>query len=51
VLHTLLAGVNVATTLCAAVIVTTHESELPLHAPLQPPKTKPLDGVAVKVTV
>ena len=42
-------GANVAVTLCAAVIVTTH-GPVPEHAPLQPANVLPLVGVAVSVT-
>ena len=41
---------NVAVTLAAAVIVTTH-APLPLHAPLQPSNRDPAAVAAVSVTV
>ena len=41
---------NVAVTVRAALIVTTHEA-LPVQAPLQPTNPEPGAGVAVSVTV
>jgi hypothetical protein len=43
-------GLNVAVTLFAASMVTTQVSELPEHAPLQPPNVNPELAVAVSVT-
>jgi hypothetical protein len=43
-------GANVAVALFAASTVTTHVP-VPVHAPLQPLKREPVDGVAVRVTV
>ena len=40
---------NVAVTLAAAVMVTTH-APLPLHAPLHPSNRDPAAGAAVNVT-
>ena len=42
---------NVAITVVAAFMVTTHEDDDPEHAPLHPPKLCPAVGVAVKVTM
>lgn len=42
---------NSAVTFCAAVIDTVQVFDVPLHAPLQPENTDPLDGVAVNVTL
>src|SRR5436305_6076757 len=42
---------NVAVTVCAALIVTVQVAVVPLHAPPQPPNVLPVAGAAVSVTV
>jgi len=44
-------SVNVAVTLFAAVIETAHVVAVPVHAPPQLPKTEPVIGAAVSVTL
>ena len=43
--------INIAVTLCAWLMVTTHVPLVAVHAPLQPAKREPLLGVALSVTI